>query len=97
MGKHKTPSLRNVNKRPYPDFVKSYGHNGYFKSLQEIVHFYNLRDVLPICGADGTAGVDCWPPPEVGANVDVTNLGDLKLSPMEGMALIAFLKTLDDR
>jgi len=24
-----------------------FGHNGYFKSLEEIVHFYNTRDVEP--------------------------------------------------
>ena len=45
VGKHKVPTLRNVDKRPYPEFVKAYGHNGYFKSLEEIVHFYNTRDV----------------------------------------------------
>ena len=41
------PTLRNVDKRPRPDFIKAYGHNGYFKSLKEIVHFYNTRDALP--------------------------------------------------
>jgi len=40
------PTLRNVDKRPDPSFVKAYGHNGYFKSLKEIVHFYNTRDTL---------------------------------------------------
>lgn len=49
MGKQKTPTLRNVDKRPAQEFVKAFGHNGYFKSLQEIIHFYNLRDALPIC------------------------------------------------
>src|SRR5450756_2319783 len=38
-GKHKVPTLRNVDKRPYPGFIKAYGHNGYFKSLEQIVHF----------------------------------------------------------
>jgi len=28
-GKHKVPTLRNVDKRPYSSFVKAYGHNGY--------------------------------------------------------------------
>ena len=32
-------------KRPYEGFVKAFGHNGYFKSLEEITHFYNTRDV----------------------------------------------------
>ncbi len=37
-GKQKVPTLRNVDKRPSADFVKAFGHNGYFKSLEEIVH-----------------------------------------------------------
>jgi cytochrome c peroxidase len=48
----RVPTLRNVDKRPDPTFVKAYGHNGYFKSLKEIVHFYNTRDTLPRCRAD---------------------------------------------
>jgi|SRR6266545_1212393 len=47
LGKYKTPTLRNVDKRPHPDFVKAYMHNGYLKSLKEVVHFYNTRDTLP--------------------------------------------------
>jgi cytochrome c peroxidase len=96
LGKHKTPTLRNVNLRPSPEFVKAYGHNGYFKSLAEIVHFYNLRDVLPVCAGDLIAGETCWPEPEVAENVDRARLGALGLTPSEGMALIEFLKTLDD-
>ena len=49
MGKFKVPTLRNVDKRPAPEFVKAFGHNGYFKSLKEIVHFYNKRDVFGRC------------------------------------------------
>ncbi len=37
----KTPTLRNVDKRPYPEFVKAYAANGWFKSMESIVHFYN--------------------------------------------------------
>ena len=44
-GKHKVPTLRNVDLRPANHFIKAYAHNGYFKSLEEIVHFYNTRDV----------------------------------------------------
>ena len=43
-GKVQTPTLRDVDLRPYPAFVKDYSHNGYFKSLKAIVHFYNTRD-----------------------------------------------------
>jgi cytochrome c peroxidase len=37
--KFQVPTLRNVDMRPTPDFVKAYMHNGYFKSLKEVVHF----------------------------------------------------------
>lgn len=90
-GKHKVPTLRNVDKRPSPDFVKAYGHNGYFKSLEEIVHFYNTRDV-PGAGWNGQP----WPPPEVPENVNTTELGNLGLTPEEEAAIVAFLKTLSD-
>jgi cytochrome c peroxidase len=98
IGKHKVPTLRNVDKRPHPDFVKSYGHNGYFKDLKQIVHFYNTRDTLDICrGADGEIeGKNCWPPPEVNFNVNSDELGDLKLTDAEEDAIVAFLKTLTD-
>ena len=43
------PTLRNVDKRPYPTFVKAYAHNAYFKSLKSIVRVYNTRDVLARC------------------------------------------------
>lgn len=100
-GKHRTPTLRNVDKRPDDNFTKAYGHNGYFKSLQEIVHFYNLRDVLPLCTTpnppkDAMGGATCFPPPEVAENINRTQLGNLGLDPADGMALIAFLKTLSD-
>ncbi len=44
-GLFKTPSVRNVDKRPDPSFVKAYMHNGVFKSLEEVVHFYNKRNI----------------------------------------------------
>jgi cytochrome c peroxidase len=44
-GLFKTPSLRSVDKRPSPDFVKAYMHNGVFKSLKDVVHFYNKRNI----------------------------------------------------
>ena len=95
-GKHRTPTLRNVDLRPSPDFTKAYGHNGHFKSLMSILHFYNTRDTLPVCEEGGTPGVDCWPPPEVAQNINTTEMGNLGLNPQEGMAIIAFMKTLND-
>lgn len=97
-GKHRVPTLRNVDKRPKPDFVKAYGHNGYFKSLEEIVHFYNTRDVLPKCKAgDPGEKKTCWPGPEVAANVNKTESGSLGLTPDEEKSVVSFLKTLTDR
>ena len=97
-GKIQVPTLRNVDMRPRPDFVKAYMHNGYFKSLKEVVHFYNTRDVLPACQAGDYPGekTACWPPPENPANVNRKQLGNLKLTDREEDAIVAFLKTLTD-
>jgi cytochrome c peroxidase len=99
-GKMKVPTLRNVDLRPSEDFVKAYGHNGYFKSLEGIVHFYNTRDTKPTCAGDYTEAqalaADCWPLPEVAENVNTDELGDLGLTPEEETAIVAFLKTLSD-
>ena len=103
MGKHKVPTLRNVDLRPSDETVKAYGHNGYFKTLEGIVHFYNTRDVLPACPGDGTPyteaqalDANCWPAPEVEANLNTRELGNLGLSADEEAAIVAFLKTLSD-
>ncbi|WP_407179840.1 cytochrome-c peroxidase [Bradyrhizobium sp. STM 3562] len=96
-GRFQVPTLRNVDKRPSPDFVKAYGHNGYFKSLKEIVHFYNTRDVLPRCTQhDPREAVGCWPAPETAENMNKTKVGNLGLSEKEEDALVAFLQTLTD-
>jgi cytochrome c peroxidase len=83
-GKHKVPALRNVAAKPAPELVKAFGHNGYFKSLKDIVHFYNTRDVEP------------WPAPEVPENVNHDELGNLGLTDEEEDAIVAFLETLTD-
>jgi cytochrome c peroxidase len=101
MGKHKVPTLRNVDQRPGNVFPKAYGHNGYFKSLEGIVHFYNTRDVLDTCPDPFTTEKDalkmnCWPEPEIPENVNTEELGDLGLSAEEEGAIVAFMKTLTD-
>jgi cytochrome c peroxidase len=91
------PTLRNVDKRPYPTFVKAYTHNGYFKSLKSIVHFYNTRDVLPRCGSnDPGEGIRCWPAPESTDNMNTKRVGRLGLSDEEETALVSFMQTLTD-
>ena len=100
-GKQKVPTLRNVDKRPGGDFVKAYGHNGYFKSLWQIVHFYNTRDAKPPCASDLTPVEDalaqgCWPRAEVPVNVNTRELGNLHLTRAQEDAIVAFMKTLSD-
>lgn len=99
-GKHKVPTLRNVDKRPFEGAKKAFTHNGYFKTLEQVVHFYNTRDVKPTCPGDYTAtqalDADCWPEPEVAENVNTEELGDLGLSADEEAAIVAFMRTLND-
>lgn len=112
-GKHKVPTLRNVAKGSCeaepnnPDCItKAYGHNGYFKSLEGIVNFYNTRDVKtkcedltpPIINATEEEALanNCWPAPEVADNVNTDELGNLGLTPEEEAAIVSFLKTLSD-
>jgi cytochrome c peroxidase len=83
-GKQKVPTLRNVDKRPGMMFPKAYMHNGSFKSLEDVVHFYNTRDV------------EDWPPPEVADNVNHDELGDLGLTPGEEALIVAFMAALSD-
>jgi len=100
MGKMKVPSLRNVDKRPSPEAVKAYTHNGYFKSLKGVVHFYNTRDVKARCPGDYTESEalaeNCWPAPEVEQNVNTIEIGNLGLTDEEENAIVAFLKALSD-
>ena len=109
-GKVKVPTLRNVDMRLSADFVKAYAHNGYFKTLKQIVHFYSTRDMKPVCLDDPVTTIDeslftpveeaiakgCWPEPEVAVNVNTSELGKLNLSEKQEDAIVAFLKTLTD-
>ncbi len=98
-GKVQVPTCRNVDLRPYPGFVKAYAHNGYFKSLKALVHFYNTRDTLnggvhKPAGEPGE-GITYWPFPEVNANVDQM-IGHLGLTDAEENQIVLFLQTLSD-
>jgi cytochrome c peroxidase len=102
-GKHKVPTLRNVDKWDVSlgAKIKAYGHNGYFKTLPGIVHYYNTRDVLTVCPGDYTEAealaASCWPLPENALNMESILLGNLGLTDKEELALVAFLATLSDR
>jgi len=100
LGKHKVPTLRNVDQRPTPDFVKAYGHNGYFKSLDDIVFFYHWRAMMDMnCNGPGSGmAANCdamtamFPPPEVDRNR--ATLGMFPRPQVDNIVL--FLKTLTD-
>jgi len=84
-GKFKVMTLRNIG------LTAPYAHNGLFKTLKEITHFYNTRDVpgaLP-------KGMD-WAPPEYPATINMDELGNLGLSDADEDALVEFMKTLSD-
>jgi len=86
---------------PGPYFQKEFFHNGYIKSLKQLVHFYNTRDLYayPVesgnCPPGTVEKVSCWPEPEVPQNVDMTT-GNLGLTDTEENQIVAFLQTLND-
>lgn len=77
-GKFRVPTLRNVA------ITAPYMHNGVFKTLFNIVAFYNTRDVAE------------WPEPEVHENVNMEEMGNLGLTNQDLEDLVAFLRTLTD-
>lgn len=77
-GQFKAPSLRNIAR------TAPYMHNGVFKNLKDVVHFYNTRDIPGV-----------WPAPEVTANMDVT-IGNMGLTSAAEDSIVAFLLTLTD-
>jgi cytochrome c peroxidase len=96
-----TPPQCPTTEAPGPYFQKGFFHNGYIKSLKQLVHFYNTRDkyAYPVtsghCPAGTTEKVDCWPMPEVANNIDMTS-GNLGLTDKEEEQIVAFLQTLSD-
>ncbi|MFK7892089.1 MAG: cytochrome-c peroxidase [Granulosicoccus sp.] len=77
-GKFRTPTLRNVAK------TAPYMHNGVFKTLHEVVNFYNIRD---IAFTPESSAPTMTPAPVIG------NLG---FTPVEVDDIVAFLRTLSD-
>jgi cytochrome c peroxidase len=93
-------STTEAGRKPY--FQKEFFHNGYLKSLKQIVHFYNTRDTsfaYPVTSGHCPAGtiekVTCWPMKEVPNNLDTTT-GMLGLTDEEENQIVAFLETLTD-
>jgi cytochrome c peroxidase len=96
-----TPTLRNTATR------HAFFHNGVFRSLEQVLDFYNFRDTSPEKvyprAADGTVRKYDDLPAKYHANVDVTDppfdrhLGETPAMTAQDEAdIIAFLKTLTD-
>ncbi|RTY95369.1 cytochrome-c peroxidase [Flavobacterium sp. GT3R68] len=79
-GKFKVPTLRNIA------VSAPYFHNGSLLTLQQVVRFYNRRDL----------NTGEFAPAEVSQNVNTDELGNLNMSEEEEQNLVAFLKTLTD-
>lgn len=100
-GTFQTTTVRDVAMVPYPGFVKAYMHNGYLKSLKEVVHFYNTRDVYAFhvtsghCPAGTVEKVNCWPMPEDSNNLN-HQIGNLRLTGEQEDEIVDFLNTLTD-
>jgi cytochrome c peroxidase len=109
-GKMQTSTARDValvppqcpsTEAPGPYFQKEFFHNGYIKSLKQLVHFYNTRDLYQMdvesgnCPEGTTERVNCWPAAEVPQNQDMT-IGKLFLTDQEENQIVAFLETLND-
>jgi cytochrome c peroxidase len=95
------PTKCPTTEAPGPYFQKEFFHNGYIKSLKQLVHFYNTRDkyAYPVtsghCPTGTVEKVTCWPMPEVKNNIDMTT-GNLGLTGQEEDQIVAFLQTLTD-
>ena len=94
-GRFKNPHLRNIAVTP------PYMHNGVLKTLKDVVHFYNTRDVWPACdpglgNRDPEFGKTCWARPEIPETMDSSFVGNLNLTEAEEDAIVAFMLTLTD-
>ena len=87
-GRFRVPTLRNVA------VTAPYMHNGVFRDLKTVVHFYNTRDIV---GAKNPETGQKWQPSEVTVNrVGGRRIGTLHASNREEDAIVAFLRTLTD-
>jgi cytochrome c peroxidase len=94
-GAFKVSTLRNIA------LTAPYGHNGYFRSLEQVVDFYATRDVKPACidteaSADESEAAGCWVKAEFFDTMNVDELGNLPLTGDDKQDLVAFLETLTD-
>jgi cytochrome c peroxidase len=104
-GRFRTPTARNTGLGTNRTFM----HNGVLTTLEQVVDFYNTRDVLPACtaaqsaampmlryGSTAFGGIACWPTSETPRNIDSQNMGNLGLTAQEARDIAAFLRALSD-
>ncbi len=78
-GRFKVPTLRNAA------VSAPYFHNGFYNTIEKLVHFYNKIDV------------ERFPPAEILATVNHDKLGNLHLTSQEEKCIVAFIIILTDR
>jgi cytochrome c peroxidase len=106
IGTFKTPTLRNVARGENSNGAgkgKRFMHNGIFRTLEEVIHFYNTRSVpgegwnTKTNTAAKGEGWRPWGTPEYAATMaDNDEVGKLGLSARQEKAIVAFLRTLND-
>ncbi len=81
VGQFRAPSLRNVQ------LTGPYMHNGAIETLQEVMEFYNKRDLEP----------QRWGPTDFPETVNREDMGNLKLSDQQVKDLVALMAAFTDR
>lgn len=81
LGQFRAPTLRNIA------LTAPYMHNGSIKTLQEVMEFYNKRDLEP----------ERWGPTDYPETVNHDDMGNLKLSDQEVTDLVALMAAFTDR
>ena len=108
-GCFKTPTVRNAAKDEI-GITKDFFHNGYFKSLKQVVHFYNTSHSRPDCAtlgivdatADEAIAANCWPNNNGTGDGEFPTqaaplVGALGLTDAEEDALVAYIEALTDK
>jgi cytochrome c peroxidase len=105
-GEFKIPTMRNLVSGNLP---RAYFHNGYFKSLKGVIHFYNTRDMKPVCTdrrgnpqqfvtENQALKRGCWPVAEVEENIFACDDGEhCKVALAEGETFETWCDNPDNR
>jgi cytochrome c peroxidase len=81
LGQFKAPTLRNI------ELTAPYMHNGSIATLQEVMEFYNKRDLEP----------ERWAPTDYPETVNHDDMGDLGMTDQQVADLTALMSAFTDR